>query len=758
MRRLAIGALAFSAAVFAANYFLPFSWLLWLAAFAALCGGALLAMRRKWLRGFVIAAFSLAAGLVWFRLYAEWTTAPAHALEGETREITGVVTEYPQEYERYCSVVIRLEGEGLPRGKAMIYDDSFALAKARPGQKVSLTARLTAADSRYGERYDRFFAQGIYLTANAEGEIRRWPAKPSLLVFAAELKQRILQMTKQIFPVDTEPFIRSLMLGDRAELYREEALHLAMSRAGFMHIVAVSGMHIAFVVGFLRLLLGNTGRSSVLCILLVWLFVLVTGASPSAVRAGIMQTFLLLVPLLRRENDPATSLSAALGLLLLQNPHAACSVSLQLSFGAMAGILLLSEPLSDAMLTALPEGKMGHLLRDPTMVIASSLSVMAFTIPLMALHFGYVSILSPLSNVLGLWAVSLCFGGSYAACGLGALYLPLGRATAWLCSWLARYLFLVARLISAIPFAVIYTNSTVNKLWILQLYALAILAAVSRMRLWQKLLLPLGLGALSLCACLALPPMIDRDGPGVISVLDVGQGQCIVACSGDKTMMIDCGGLSTLDNAGETAGAYLLSHGRRRVDALLLTHLDSDHVNGVPMLLEMVEVKWLLLPEGAEDPGGIMPKILASAAKHGSRVLFIEEDTPLDMEGIRARIFASSKEGDSNDKGLMAAVSLGEYDMLVTGDASKSVEKTLLASHELSDMELLIVGHHGSRSSSCGELLGTIGADTAVISVGYNNYGHPASDTLQRLLAYGYTIYRTDVNGTIEIRIGQNYG
>jgi competence protein ComEC len=106
---------------------------------------------------------------------------------------------------------------------------------------------------------------------------------------------------------------------------------------------------------------------------------------------------------------------------------------------------------------------------------------------------------------------------------------------------------------------------------------------------------------------------------------------------------------------------------------------------------------------------------------------------------------------------MILLVSLGSYDMLVTGDSSKSAEREFLQRHPLEDLELLIVGHHGSRYASSGELLGSIGADTAVISVGYNNFGHPTYETLERLNAYGYTIYRTDLNGTIEFYIGDSY-
>ena len=107
---------------------------------------------------------------------------------------------------------------------------------------------------------------------------------------------------------------------------------------------------------------------------------------------------------------------------------------------------------------------------------------------------------------------------------------------------------------------------------------------------------------------------------------------------------------------------------------------------------------------------------------------------------------------------MMMEYSFGDFDMLVTGDAPKAAEKELLARVPLRNLELLIVGHHGSRYSSSGELLGSIGADTALISVGYNTYGHPTYETLERLNAYGYSIYRTDLNGTVEIFLGKEYG
>ena len=223
--------------------------------------------------------------------------------------------------------------------------------------------------------------------------------------------------------------------------------------------------------------------------------------------------------------------------------------------------------------------------------------------------------------------------------------------------------------------------------------------------------------------------------------------------AGDETLVVDCGGINTLDNAGEEAGSYLISCGRDHIDTLFLTHLHADHVNGVPMLLEMLPVKSIVLPADVEDEDAMLGEILLAAEKNGTEIHYLETDTRLDCSGIQVQLFAPLEKGQVNERCMTGLFTVGDYDMLVTGDSSKTTEKELISRHRLSDLELLIVGHHGSRYASSGELLGSIGAKTAVISVGYNNFGHPTYETLERLAAYGYSIYRTDLNGTVEIRV-----
>lgn len=125
--------------------------------------------------------------------------------------------------------------------------------------------------------------------------------------------------------------------------------------------------------------------------------------------------------------------------------------------------------------------------------------------------------------------------------------------------------------------------------------------------------------------------------------------------------------------------------------------------------------------------------------------------------GIDMKLYAYL-DGEENERCLMSRLTIGSYDVLVTADAPEKLEKRLVKEHNTDGIETLIVGHHGSKYSSGEELLSTVDGSLALISVGYNSYGHPAQETLERLAAYGYNVLRTDKDGTIEIRIGQDNG
>ena len=514
-----------------------------------------------------------------------------------------------------------------------------------------------------------------------------------------------------------------------------------------------TGLHITFLVSLLLFFMGNGKTGSLASILVVWLFVLVTGSGKAAVRAAFMQSLLLAAPLLRRENDAMTSLATVLALIPAQCPFAAKSVSLQLSFGAMTGILCFFRRIYHALISKQREGMLGKAFSYVSAVMASSLSVMLFTIPLTVVHFGYVPLLSFLANIACLWAVSACFSLAWISC-LTAFVPFIGAIPGGICALLVRYIKAVTGIVAGIPYSVLYLQTEGSLAWIAVCYVFLLFAVFSRRNKLIRFVLPT---TVSLCLLGLILFRADRKYrmQDTITVLNVGQGQCITAFSGESTFMIDCGNSYNLDNAGETAGEYLISCGRERVNVLMLTHLHADHANGVVRLLEMVPVEILILPKESDDPNGLGEKIRASAENHGTEIVELDSDAKVERERLSMDIYHLSGSKEENERCLMAMLRVDKTDMLVTADSPQRLERQLAEQEDLSGTEILIVGHHGAKDACSKEILREAGGMLAVVSVGYNTYGHPAEETLERLHHFGYTVMRTDLDGNVEIALGE---
>lgn len=529
--------------------------------------------------------------------------------------------------------------------------------------------------------------------------------------------------------------MKSLLLGEKSDFYLDKSLYISMSRAGIMHVVAISGMHISFLAGCIQLLFGRSKKSAVASIVLIWLFVILAGFPFSAIRAAIMQTICLLAPILKRENDTGRSLLLSFIIIELIWPKAVLDVGFQLSFGAMAGIMLFATPIYERIHAE------NRILQYFAGILSSSLACMVFTVPLTAWHFSSIQILSPITNIFVLFAVSLCFCG-----GWFSLIPGIGKLIAVPVSFVAKYILFVAKCISAIPFSCIYTKETVALFWILLVYLLVVISIVFHGR-W---FVPLIGSIVSLALMLGISKLSYENYQGVFSVIDVGQGQSIAVMNRDQTVLVDCGGDYS---AGMNVGEYLLSCGRNSVDLLVFTHLHADHMNGLDSLYQYVNIQEIVIPAYGDNNPDYLRLIETLANEHGTLISYLKSDSYANIGEIHVEMY-SPEEGESeNEACAITLVSVGDYSMLVTGDSSSSREENMIDTLQPKDLDLLIVGHHGSRSSSSLQFLQSVNADIAVISTGENRYGHPTQETLDRLEENDYRIYRTDLNGTVEIKL-----
>lgn len=758
IRKLATAAMSFSGAVYLAHYLLPVA--AWLYA-AGLCLAAALALGiflrgDKRLRALLI-CLGVCAGFLSSAAGYALKNAPAAGLADFDGEVCAEITDFPREYAEYgySSIPISIKLEDSPKISAVLYSYDYDISALTPGDIIKARVSLRPADTKAGKADKRYNAEGIYAFATLKSEPAGAGKSPwSFLHFPKHLTRKIESTALEVFSAETAPLMTALLTGNKQLLYGDEQLYVNMSAAGILHIVAVSGMHVAFLLGFVQSVLRKKRLSSVAGIMMIWLFVPVAGATPSVTRAAFMQTTALLAPLLRRENDAITALSAVLALLLLINPDACASVSLQLSFAAMLSMITITPAVYERVTSKIPRRSSYKLLsavfgfgRGAGATLASTIGALALTTILSALYFGSFSIIGIIVNVLIFWIVSLCFVLGYAACLLGMLFLPLGQALGVLVSVPARLIIAVVNAASSVPYSSIYTGGTVFGWLIALIYVIFILCWVFRRKSGFRPALPVSLSIIALCATIIFTELQIESQKAQLTVLNVGQGQSIVAVSSAATIVIDCGGKSGEKNAGELCAAELLGMGRRSVDLLALTHTDDDHINGVTRLMSRVKVKNLILPAEAEGSGK-RQKILDLAKAQGAEV-YIMSDDGVCTAGDMTLSFYTPK--NMNDPMLMYLWSVGEKDVLITGDAYGSQERYLIRRHTLPPVEVYVAGHHGSAHSSSKELLESLDANYAVISSGYNNYGHPAPEAISRLSAAGMEILRTDEKGNITL-------
>jgi len=457
MRKLAISAFYFAVAVFVSRYFLPFDLLLICSAGAAvlsLLGFIFSGSIRK--RVF-IALLSIAVGFLWCWAFTTIYVKPYWHLHDENVSISAVVTDYPVARQpRGYRVDASYKQTGNPTiGVRLYYNNEVEL---KPGDIIEVSARIRRTDiNDDGDRFDLLSSRGLFLSASISGRIDVVGFESSLRHLPKRIADRIAINIDDMFPDDISHFMQALLMGKRDELYNDTSLSASLSASGIIHIVSISGMHIAFLMGFLALVIRNKRLFSFYGIPLLILFMAMTGFTPAVTRAGIMQIFLIFAPIFRRERDSITSLSAALLVLLVANPYSAASVGLHLSFAATLGIILFTSKINTSISESLRGNKL-YKKKPPRLIInfitsnlATTIGALILTLPLTAIHFGYVSLIAPITNLLTIGVVSIAFPVGLFAALLGLISPFIGEAVAFPVSYAARYIIYIARTFAAVP-------------------------------------------------------------------------------------------------------------------------------------------------------------------------------------------------------------------------------------------------------------------------------------------------------------------
>jgi len=710
-------------------------------------------------RGLLLALAGAAIGWSYAGWRAELRLADALPAGQEGRDVlvTGVVASLPQDFERGLRFVFEVENSAgpVPRRISLAWyagyrdEELHSLPAIRVGERWQLLVRLKRPHGNvnpHGFDYEGWLLQqGIRATGYvrpAEANRRLEAFVPGLMNGVERLREGVRARFRAALP--DAPYagvLVALAVGDQRAIAPE--LWRVFAASGISHLVAISGLHVTMVAALFAAGVGGIWRrtpalalrwpaqqAAVTAGFVVALgYCLLAGWGVPAQRTLYMLGCVALAIGLRRETAPARVLAVALGVVLVADPWAVLAAGFWLSFGAVGLLFLVSS---------------GRLGREGRMLgaVRAQWAITLGLLPALLLLFQQFSVVSPLANAIAIPAVS------FVVTPLALLYavFPL-QMFADLAHAAFTATMLPVRWLAALPWAAWQQAAPPP--------ALAVLAGLGC--LWA--LLPRGtpsrwVGLLPLVPLLLWSPARPAPGEARVAVLDVGQGLAVHVQTAGHDLLFDTGPAFSADaNSGERILLpYLRAMGVRRLDTLVVTHQDNDHAGGAEAVLTGLPVD--------EVRSSLPPN-------HPARVIAGPRDVPCaagqrwDWDGVRFTLLHPAEASDAaprktNDIACVLRIEAGGRRLLLTSDIEAVSEAALIARDaDALASDVVVVPHHGSRTSSTAAFVAATRPRWAIFPVGYlNRFRHPNGEVWARWSAAGAGLLRTDAGGAILFTLG----
>jgi competence protein ComEC len=705
-------------------------------------------LRRRVAPSWLVGALALVGA---FTLGVGWGSAHIHRIEGaflarvapaSVSVDASLRTDPKVDGERWSAVVdvsfVESERAAARVRESVWVDGRGEVPNAVRGDRVRLVGRAVVPDD--AEFAGFLSSRGLVAELQVDSATRLGPSSVAVVRWAQSFRALVGGSIRELFPPREAGLLLGLTLGDDSLLDPEVERDFRAS--GLSHLLVVSGGNVAMVLAPMLALAAALKLSRwpkfALGVGTVVFFVVLTGAEPSVLRAGVMAGLTLFGVVLGRPRSAASILSAAVFFLLVVDPALVWSVGFQLSVAATAGMVALATPLAD---------RVPVVPKPIALAAGATVAAQIGVTPVLLYHFNEVPTSTLFANVLAFAPVAPGLLLGLVAAFVAIVWSSLGRVLAAIALLPLRYLEILADHAARAP-APWITGGGMATLVLGLLFAAAIAWWIRSGRRLPRSVMVAGL---ILAPLLVWSTALSSGPPSGLTVrfFDVGQGDAALLTSpAGVTMLVDGGP----DEA--QVATKLAALGVKRLDVVVASHPHADHVVGLPAVLARVPVGLLIEPGCADDsPDG---EALADAiSDEGAPVRHPRAGREFVVEDVVVEVLSPDRcwkgtESDANNDAIVLRASVGEDTVLFATEPEEPAQQVMLDDSVDLRADVLKVPHHGAATSLEEFLLG-VDAELAVVSVGPNTYGHPVPEVLEWLRDGGAEVFRTDQAGDITV-------
>lgn len=662
---------------------------------------------------------------------------------------TAVVIKGPSEGEYNYKYTVKARTGKYKNKKFIVYINKKNKKLLEYGDLIEIKGEYSAPE--VARNYKGFDYSQYLKTLNIYGTIKVEESKiinknqlSPILISINNIKEKMIDNANRNMPKRTANLLLGILIGERDNI--QEDIIESFRTANLSHILAVSGAHTSYIILGITYLISKSKTPKrigyIITIINLLIFIIITGASYSVVRACIMAIVVIGAKICYRKENFFTSICISLIIILIQNPFAINDIGLKLSFMGTAGIVIFNKSITNFFIKLKIKQKIAEAL---SVTFSAQLMIMPITI----LNFNTISLTFFISNILAspLLGIIIIFG--FISIFISSILNPISKILFLILHIFLELLILVSKVTEKIPGSSILVK-TPNILFAIVYYILIlffnyffVIKQNPTRRFHKKIIKIITIKniknafkviAVVFLIMLLLTRIVRIINPTLkIYFIDVGQGDStLIVTPKNKKILIDGG-----EGKTNVLFQYLLDRRINKIDYIIISHFDSDHCNGLIEIIEKMRVENIVMSKQSKESEEYK-KILEIIKQKNIKVSSVKaEDKIIIEKNLYTKILNPAEKfefQDLNNNAIVAKLIYKNFSMLFTGDIEKAEENLAKKYKNELKSTILKVAHHGSKTSTSEEFLKYVEPQIALIGVGENNkFGHPNQITIEKL-------------------------